>query len=65
MKRYSIEVKTNTSELWDCEAVQDYVTAESEEESVEIAKDYLKECCKDNDEDPSKVDEWAFRANEI
>lgn len=65
MKKYSIEVKTSTSELWDSEAVQDRIEAESGEEAIEFAKDYLKEGCKDNAEDPSQVDEWAFRANEI
>ena len=62
MKKYNIAIMTPESIIWDCDAVPDYIEAESEEEAIEFAKDYLKECCIDNRCDPDIVDTWIFKA---
>lgn len=64
MKKYNVEVMTPELTTWDCDAVPDYVEAESEEEAIEYAKDYLRECCINNRCDPDVVDTWTFKAFE-
>lgn len=65
MKRYKIETRTNRNECWDADSVQDYIEAESKEEAIELAKDYLKECCIQNDEEPEQIDEWEIKAEVV
>lgn len=66
MKKYNVSIQTPEMLYWEWndDAVEDYVEAESEDEAIEFAKDYLRECCIDNRCDPDIVDTWSFRATE-
>lgn len=63
MKKYNVEIRTNYNKAWDADAVQDYIEADSEEEAIEIAKDYLREHSDTDNTD--WVDEYQIRATEI
>ena len=75
MKKYTVEIRTELNpEIWDADAVSDYIEAENAAEAIELARDYLKDCIRDNntlslDEAESeceKVDvDYAFRAREV
>lgn len=61
--KYNVEIRANYNEAWDADAVQDYIEADSEEEAIEFAKDYLREHSDTDNTD--WVDEYQFRATEI
>lgn len=63
MKKYNVEIRADYSILWDGDAIQDYIEADSEEEAIELAKDYLREHSGAGNTD--WVDEYQFRAAEI
>ena len=56
MKKYDVEMAIINSdgviEMWDADAVPDYVEAESEIEAIEFARDYLCDCIINNGGDP-------------
>lgn len=56
--KYNIEIRADMNDCWDADAVQDYIEADSEEEAIELAKDYLREHSADNID---WVDEYQFR----
>lgn len=43
MKKFKIDVMWNNNECLDCDAIQDYVEADNNEEAEEYAKDWLAE----------------------
>lgn len=43
MKKFKIDVMWNNNECLDCDAIQDYVEADNNEEAEEYAKDWLVE----------------------
>ena len=75
MKKFTVEIKTALNpEIWDADAVGDYIEAEDAAEAIEFARDYLKNCIIDNDvlsteeveSECEKVDvNYAFRVREV
>lgn len=63
MKKYDVEIKRNSADCWDCEAVQDHIDAGSEDEAIEIARDYLKDQC-DTAAERESIDALIMRAIE-
>lgn len=43
MKNYKVDVKEIGTEQWDADMIQDYIEAESEEEAIDFATDYINE----------------------
>jgi hypothetical protein len=67
MKKYTIEIaiiENGTITGWDPDAVQETVNAESAAEAIELAKDYIRDCIRDNGLDPDKT-EIILRAAEM
>ena len=63
MKEFKVEIKNElTNGLWDSDSIADVIEAETAEEAIELAKDYLKEQIIDNDGDPAEVEEFQFLA---
>lgn len=58
-KKYTVEVAflKNYPIEWDADAVQDYVEANSAEEAMSLARDYIRDCIIENGENP---DEHGF-----
>lgn len=70
MKQYEVELaiinQDGIIELWDADAIQDYITAESAEEALDLAKDYIRDCIINNGKDPDKeIIELRAREAEI
>ena len=68
MKKFNVEIWNDINSVWDGDSVEDYVEAETEEEAIELAKQYLKDCIIDNGygaDEVNEVDEWLFRATEV
>lgn len=73
MKKFNVGIRKNMNDCWDYDAVNDYVLAENNEEALELAKDYLKECiinnCKyteDADKEIEKLDtEYQYQVDEL
>lgn len=60
MKKYNIAIQTPHMTIWDYDAIPDTIEAEDETEAIELAKEYLRECCINNRCDPDVVDTWKF-----
>ena len=68
MKKFNVEIRNDITDVWDGDAIEDVVEAETEEEAIELAKQYLKDCIIDNGYgayEVNEVDEWLFRATEV
>ena len=63
MKRYDIEVRTDVNELWDSDAVGDYIEADTAEEAKDYARQFLIDTC--SEELIDKIGTWGIRAREI
>lgn len=55
--KYTIEALFIGSDNWDTDAIQDYVEANSAEEAMSLARDYIRDCIIENGENP---DEHGF-----
>lgn len=67
MTKYNIEmaiIENGTITGWDPDAVQETVNAEAAAEAIELAKDYLRDCIRDNGLNPDET-EIILRAAEI
>lgn len=68
MKQYDVELaiinQDGIIEMWDADAIQDYITAESAEEALDLAKDYIRNSIINNGNDPDK-EIIELRAREI
>ena len=60
MKKYNVEIRENMMNCWD-NPVCDHTEAESEEEAIELTKDWMIE----HGWNPEEVDNLMFRASEL
>ena len=58
MTRYNVEMRKSYNDIFD-NYVGDYIEANSEEEAIEYAKQWLIE----NGMEPEEVEEWEFRTS--
>lgn len=65
-KKYTVEVAflKNSPIEWDADAVQDYVEANSAEEAMSLARDYIRDCIIENSENPDEH-EFVLRTAEM
>ena len=64
MKKFRIEIaeaESYTTAVWDGDAIADPIEAETEEEAIELAKQYLI----DNGSTEEEVENTLFRATEV
>lgn len=64
MKKYDIEVRTNANELWDSDAIGDYIEADTAEEAKDYARQHLFDSV-DSQELIDEIKQWAIRAREV
>lgn len=64
MKRYDIEVRTDANELWDSDAIGDYIEADTAEEAIDNARQHLFDSV-DSQELIDEIEQWAIRAREV
>ena len=64
MKRYDIEVRTDVNELWDSDAIGDYIEADTAEEAKDYARQHLIDSV-DSQELVEEIGTWAIRAREV
>ena len=64
MKRYDIEVRTHVNELWDSDAIGEYIEADTAEEAKDYARQYLTDAAS-NEELIEEIGTWGIRAREI
>lgn len=67
MKKYIIEmaiIENGTITGWDSDAVQETVNAETAAGAIELAKDYIRDCIRDNGLNPDET-EIILRAAEM
>lgn len=64
MKRYDIEVRTDVNECWDCDAIGDYIEADTAEEAKDYASQHLLDSV-DSQEEYDEIEQWAIRAREV
>ena len=64
MKRYDIEVRTDANELWDSDAIGDYIEADTAEEAIDNARQHLFDSV-DSQELIDEIKQWAIRAREV
>ena len=64
MKRYDIEVRTHVNELWDSDAIGEYIEADTAEEAKDYARQHLFDSV-DSQELIDEIKQWAIRAREV
>lgn len=67
MKKFTVEInriENGTLTEWDSDAIQDYIEAETAEEAIELAKDFIHNAIIDNGLNPDDYD-YEYRAAEI
>jgi len=64
MKRYDIEIRTDANELWDSDAIGDYIEADTAEEAIDNARQHLFDSV-DSQELIDEIKQWAIRAREV
>lgn len=64
MKRYDIEVRTDVNELWDSDAIGEYIEADTAEEAKDYARQFLIDAVS-NEELIDEIGTWGIRAREV
>lgn len=64
MKKYDIEVRTNEKDLWDSDAIGDYIEADTAEEAKDYARQHLLDSV-DSQDLIDEIEQWAIRAREV
>lgn len=69
LNEYRVNIKTpENPDVWDANAIGDYITALNKEDALEKAKDYLKEQMIENcswEADTDSVDNWQYQIKKI
>ena len=64
MKRFNVEIYDEMHNVWDCDAISDYVEAETADEAISLAIDYCNDCLITNGYIPN-AETFRYRAIEI
>ena len=43
MKKFNVSIRENINDCWDSDCVQDFIEADTKEDAIDFAKDYINE----------------------